>query len=50
MVYHRYTGTAARKAGYAYSSGTYRYGLTNPNYKAMCREVISCGEGYAISN
>jgi murein DD-endopeptidase MepM/ murein hydrolase activator NlpD len=48
VVYHHYTGTAARKAGY--SSGAYRYGLTKPNYNATCREGISCGEGYAISN
>ena len=50
VVYHRYTGTAARKAGYTYSSGTYRYGRTTPNYNATCREGIRCGEGYAISN
>ena len=50
VVYHRYTGTAARKAGYSYSSGTYRYGWTTPNYNATCREGIKCGEGYAISN
>jgi murein DD-endopeptidase MepM/ murein hydrolase activator NlpD len=50
VVYHRYTGTAARKAGYSYSSGAYRYSLTKPNYNATCREGISCSEGYAISN
>jgi len=50
VAYHRYTGTAARKAGYSYSSGTYSYGLTTPNYNATCREGIRCGEGYAISN
>jgi hypothetical protein len=31
VIYHRYTGTAARKDGYSYSSGTYMYGLTSPN-------------------
>jgi hypothetical protein len=50
VIYHRYTGTAARKAGYSYSSGTYWYGLAKANYNATCHEGITCGEGYAISN
>ncbi len=48
VIYHRYTGPAARKDGYSYSSGKRIYGLTSPSQKATCRAVLSCGEGYAI--
>ncbi len=48
VLYYRHTGAAAHKA--SYSPGTYRYGLTTPNYNATCSEVISCGQGYSVSN
>ena len=50
VLYHRYYGTAARKAGYAVSSHIYRFGTVKPNYKATCHEANTCGEGYRIGN
>lgn len=49
-VYYHYAGTAARKAGYTVSSGVYRFGAVEPDYRANCNERATCGEGYAISN
>ena len=30
--------------------GVFRYGAVAPNYSALCREGITCGEGYRIRN
>ena len=46
----RYSGTAARKLRFSTRLGRYRLGWTKPNYKRYCREKITCGEGYKISN
>ena len=50
VIYHRYYGTAASKAGYTVSSHVYKFGGVSPNYKATCHERNTCGEGYRISN
>lgn len=50
VIYHRYYGTAARKAGYTVSSRAYKFGAVRPNYKATCHERVTCGEGFRISN
>ncbi len=50
VLYHRYYGTAARKAGYTVSSHIYRFGPVTPNYKATCHESNTCGKGYRIGN
>lgn len=50
VIYHRYYGTAARKAGYTVSSRVYTFGAVTPNYKATCSERNVCGKGYRIGN
>ena len=50
VLYHRYYGHAARRAGYSVSSHIYRFGAVSPNYRATCHERNICGKGYRISN
>lgn len=46
----RYNGGAARRAGIDVSSKVYKLGRVTPDYRRYCREKITCGEGYKISN
>jgi murein DD-endopeptidase MepM/ murein hydrolase activator NlpD len=50
IIRHHYVGTAARAKGISVSSHVYEYGKVRPDYKVYCREGLTCGEGYKISN
>lgn len=54
VLYHRFTGTAAKRVGQSVDPNSYYnvyyYGAVRPNYQATCREGIVCGEGYRVSN
>lgn len=54
VLYHRFTGTAAKRVGQSVDANSYYnvyyFGAVKPNYQATCREGIVCGEGYRISN
>jgi murein DD-endopeptidase MepM/ murein hydrolase activator NlpD len=50
IVRHHYVGTAARRKGIRVRSHVYEYGRVRPDYGAYCREGLTCGEGYMISN
>ncbi len=50
IVRHHYVGTAARRKSVRVRSHVYKYGKVRPDYVAYCRESLTCGEGYKISN
>ncbi|QIN77862.1 peptidoglycan DD-metalloendopeptidase family protein [Rubrobacter marinus] len=54
VLYHRFTGTAAKKIGQPVDPNpyynVYYFGAVKPDYQATCREGIVCGEGYRVSN
>jgi peptidase M23-like protein len=50
VVRHHYVGTAARREGIRVRSHVYEYGKVRPDYGIYCREGLTCGEGYRISN
>ncbi len=49
VVRNRYVGTAARRQGLKVDSHVYNYAKVSPK-TAFCREGISCGERYLVSN
>ena len=49
IIRHHYVGTAARAKGISVSSHVYEYGKVRPD-RLYCREGLTCGEGYKISN
>ena len=50
IVRHHYVGTAARRKDVRVRSHVYEYGRIRPDYRGYCREGLTCGEGYRISN
>lgn len=46
----RYSGTAAQKLRLSTRLSRYRIGNVKPDYKRYCREKVTCGEGYKVSN
>lgn len=46
----RYSGGAAKRLRIASPRNIYKLGGVKPNYKRYCREKITCGEGYKLSN
>jgi len=50
IIRHHYVGTAARREDIQVRSHVYHYGKVRPDYDAFCREGLTCGEGYRISN
>lgn len=49
VVRNRYVGTAARRQGIKVDSHVYNYAKVSPR-TAFCREGITCGERYLVSN
>jgi hypothetical protein len=50
IIRHYYVGTAAQRRDVRVSSHVYEYGRVRPDYGIFCRESLTCGEGYKISN
>jgi hypothetical protein len=50
IIRHHYIGTAARRKVLRVRSRVYKYEKVRPNYGIYCRESLTCGEGYLISN
>jgi murein DD-endopeptidase MepM/ murein hydrolase activator NlpD len=50
VIRHHYIGTAARRKSIRVRSHVYKYEKVRPNYGIYCRESLTCGEGYLISN
>ena len=50
IVRYHYAGTAARRKDMRVRSHVYQYGKVRPDYVRYCREDLTCGEGYKISN
>ena len=50
IIRHHYVGTAAKRRDFRVRSHVYEYGRVRPDYKIYCRERLTCGEGYKISN
>ncbi len=50
VIRHHYVGTAAQRGDFRVLSHVYEYGKVKPDYERYCREGLTCGEGYKISN
>jgi Peptidase family M23 len=50
IIRHHYVGTAARRRDVRVGNHIYEYGRVRPDYELYCRESLTCGEGYKISN
>lgn len=50
IIRHHYVGTAARRRDIRVGNHIYEYGKVRPDYEVYCRESVTCGEGYKISN
>jgi hypothetical protein len=50
IINHYYVGTAAKRKEFRVRSHVYEYGRVRPDYAIHCRESLTCGEGYKISN
>jgi hypothetical protein len=50
IINHHYVGTAARRKDFRVRTHVYEYGRVRPDYEIYCRESLTCGEGYKISN
>lgn len=50
IIRHHYVGTAARRKDMRVRSHVYEFGKVRPDYGVYCRESLTCGEGYKISN
>ena len=50
VIRHHYVGKAARTKDMRVRSHLYEYGKVRPDYGIYCREGLTCGEGYMISN
>ena len=45
-----YVGTAACRKDVRVRSHVYEFGKVRPDCRIYCRESLTCGEGYKISN
>lgn len=50
IINHYYVGTAAQRKDLRVRSHVYEYERVRPDYKIYCRESLTCGEGYKVSN
>jgi len=50
IIRHYYVGTAAQRRDLRVRSHVYEYRRVRPDYGIYCRESLTCGEGYKISN
>jgi murein DD-endopeptidase MepM/ murein hydrolase activator NlpD len=50
IIRHHYVGAAASRKDIRLCSHVYEYGKVRPDYGVYCREGLTCGEGYRISN